>query len=90
MTQQNTALRLAELLNEGTDVWDALEAVGLDEDDVFGEDLGDEFLPLDDAQNTVIDLGWDGDLHYELKKIQGTWEVRQTRMLTKDGVPIAS
>lgn len=61
MTKDDQAVKLAELLNAGTDPYDALDAVGLDEDDVHGEDMGDYSLPLDDPDNEVIDMCWNDD-----------------------------
>lgn len=63
------AHEIARLLNAGTSQEDAVMAVGLDpDDDVWGEDIGDECLPLDDPHNDVIDLGWHNGTHYQVRR----------------------
>lgn len=44
--------QLAELLNAGADQQDALEQLGIDEDECMGE----EYLGIGDVHNCVIDL----------------------------------
>jgi hypothetical protein len=60
MTRREQALKLCELLNAGTDVYEALEQVDLGEEDTSVE----EGLSLEDPDNDIIDLLWrDGELY---------------------------
>lgn len=54
------AIELRDLLNAGSPIRSALHLTGFDPDDVYGEDIGDECLEVDDPQSDVIDLGWHG------------------------------
>lgn len=58
MTRTDTATQLADLLNAGTPVMDAIAQLGLDPDngDVFSEDSS--VFALDDPDNDIIDFGW--------------------------------
>jgi hypothetical protein len=93
MSKRDMAIKLAWLINdEGHAPYDAVQMLGLDpENDVYGEDIGDECLPLDDPDNDVIDLGWDERHHYQLKHRYSTtlgrkvWEVEHMELLTTDG-----
>lgn len=93
-----TALKLRDLLNAGETQEDAVHAVGLDPDDeenpVYGEDIGDECLPIGDPDNDVIDLGWTDDVHYQVRRFSGRsfdrpWFVEEMRRhessTTKEG-----
>lgn len=63
------AKSICDALNAGTLPSDAVMAVGLDpDDDVFGEDLGDECLDIDDSDNDVVDLGWHNETHYQVRR----------------------
>ena len=74
------ALKLRDRLNAGELPSDVLVSLGIDPDDedeaVYGEDIGDECLEIDDTDNDVVDLGWVTDeanpetpeTHYQVRR----------------------
>jgi len=58
-SREAVAVRFAELLNQGASILDACSRVGMVMYDLFSED--NSVLELDDPDNDLIDVGWDGD-----------------------------
>lgn len=82
---RETAVALADLLNSGVKIADALERLGLDRerDGIFSED--DSVFELEDWHNDVIDFGWrEGELVI-LRRSNNLWHPQLTTRLTKGG-----
>lgn len=89
-------LAFCALLNAGTPVRDAATQAGLDPDELYGDDLGDECIDIEEDENDVIDVAWDGEhTHFQLRRWYNReadrklWEAFERHTLTEGGVPIA-
>jgi hypothetical protein len=81
-----TALAVTRLLNAGSKPTEALQACGIDPENVFSENS--EVFGLDDIDNDIIDFGWqDGELIVIRRSRTYTgnatrWEVERTERIT--------
>lgn len=67
MTLREKAIELARILNtEGIEPSEALNRLGFTEDDYFSED--DSVFDIDDADNDLIDLSWEGNVSVTLRR----------------------
>lgn len=84
---KDDALTIARHLNDGRDAITALAAVGLTQDDVWGEDQGDDCMSVEDPYNNVIDLGWHESTSYRVRRlsIRQPWQVEVMQRFADDG-----
>lgn len=84
---KDNALTIARHLNKGRDAITALAAVGLTQEDVWGEDIGDECLSVEDPDNGVIDLGWHESTSVRVRRLGRTqpWRVEVMQRFADDG-----
>jgi|tagenome__1003787_1003787.scaffolds.fasta_scaffold20030109_3 hypothetical protein len=92
MTMLDKALHVRDLLNDGHGIEFALKSVDIDIEDVYGEDLGSEFLEVDDPENDIIDLSWEDGVHYRVRHMPADydrsrpWVVEEMRRYEPDNI----
>ena len=85
MVDQNIAIQLTNLLNNGQDIHDALEAAGLEEHEIFGEG---ECIGLEESDRLELPQG--GGVGFELNRIwnedtrTNVWELSRYEVIRLD------
>lgn len=83
-TRRDQALQLARHLNAGMTPATALQSIG--------EDLGGEFENVLNPTNNVIDLGWRGNTHYQVRRAEwfrsGEWLAEIMQRVSDQGRPV--